>query len=135
MTRGAGGVRLTSDQNRLDRVRRAAGAALPDYAGELASCNADLTTCNGDLATCTAYLATASADLATCEGDLAACEALPPARLLKRGQTTAYGAGSDGALQKGIAQGYVDNGDGTIADISTGLMWEKSRTGQSCTAS
>jgi len=108
-----------------DAAAAAAGAALPDYAGELASCNADLTTCNGDLATCTGDLATASADLATCEDDLAACEALPPARLLKTGQTTAYGAGSDGAVQKGIAQGYVDNGDGTITDTSTGLMWEK----------
>jgi hypothetical protein len=94
-----------------DATAAAAGAALPDYVGELASCNADLATCNGDLA--------------TCEGDLAASEALPPARLLKTGQTTAYGAGSDGDLQKGIAQGYVDNGDGTITDTSTGLMWEK----------
>ena len=94
-----------------DATAAAAGAALPDYVGELASCNADL--------------ATANADLATCEGDLAACEALPPARLLKTGQTTAYGAGSDGDLEVGIAQGYVDNGDGTITDTSTGLMWEK----------
>jgi hypothetical protein len=47
------------------------------------------------------------------------------APLLKTGQTTAYGAGSDGDLQKGITQGYVDNGDGTITDTSTGLMWEK----------
>lgn len=94
-----------------DATAAAAGAALPDYVGELASCNADL--------------ATANADLATCNGDLAACEALPPARLLKTGQTTAYGAGSDGNLQKGIAQAYVDNGDGTITDTSTGLMWEK----------
>ncbi|MBY0279421.1 DUF1566 domain-containing protein [Candidatus Binatia bacterium] len=108
-----------------DASAAAAGAALPDYVGELASCNADLTACNGDLSTCTGDLATANADLATCEGDLAACEALPPARLLKTGQTTAYGAGSDGNLQKGIAQGYVDNGDGTITDTSTGLMWEK----------
>jgi Protein of unknown function (DUF1566) len=82
----------------------AGGAGLPDHAGELASCNADL---------------------ATCEGDLAACEALPPARLLRTGQTTSYGAGSDGDLEVGIAQGYVDNGDGTITDTSTGLMWEK----------
>jgi len=108
-----------------DAAAAAGGAALPDYVGELASYNADLTTCNGDLSTCTADLATANADLATCEGDLAACEALPPARLLKTGQTTAYGAGSDGGLEVGIAHGFVDNGDGTITDTSTGLMWEK----------
>ncbi len=87
-----------------DATAAAAGAGLPDYAGELASCNADL---------------------ATCDGDLAACEALPPARLLRTGQTTSYGAGSDGDLQTGVAQAYVDNGDGTITDTSTGLMWEK----------
>jgi hypothetical protein len=108
-----------------DTTAASAGAALPDYVGDLASCNADLTTCNGNLATCAADLATTTGDLATCEGDLAACETLPPARLLKTGQTTAYGAGSDGDIEKGIAQGFADNGDGTITDMSTGLMWEK----------
>lgn len=80
---------------------------------------------DGDLATCDSDLATCDSDLATCGGDLAACEALPPAALLKTGQTTDYGAGSDGNLQKGVAPSYVDNGDGTITDVSTGLMWEK----------
>ena len=129
-----------------DTTAAVGGAALPDYVGDLASCNADLTTCDGILTTCTgdlttcagdlttcatdlataeADLATTTTDLATCEGELAACEALPPVRLLKTGQTTAYGVGSDGDLQKGIAQGYMDNGDGTITDTKTGLMWEK----------
>ena len=44
---------------------------------------------------------------------------------LKTGQTTAYGTGSDGALQKGASQSFTDNGDGTITDNTTGLMWEK----------
>lgn len=44
---------------------------------------------------------------------------------LKTGQTTPYGTGSDGDLQKGVARRYVDNGDGTITDTQTGLMWEK----------
>ena len=122
-----------------DAAAAAAGAALPDYVGDLAACNADLTTCDGDLTTCTGDLATCSGDLATCttdlttttadlttcEGDLAACEALPPARLLKTGQTTSYGTGTDGDLQPGVAHGYVDNGDGTVTDTKTGLMWEK----------
>ena len=108
-----------------DAAAGAAGAALPDYVGDLASCNADLGTCNGDLGTCTADLATTTADLATCEDDRAACEALPPARLLKTGETTSYGAGSDGDLQIGVARSYIDNGDGTITDPQTGLMWEK----------
>ena len=152
-----------------DTTAAAGGAALPDYVGDLASCNADLTTCEGGLTTCTGDLATcggdfatcttdlataqsdvttctgdlatctgnlgtcttdlasAELDLVTCEGDLAACEAQPPgtARLLKTGQTMSYGAGSDGELQTGVAQVYVDNGDGTITDTKTGLMWEK----------
>jgi hypothetical protein len=41
------------------------------------------------------------------------------------GQTTASGAGSDGDVQAGAALAYVDNGDGTITDLNTGLMWEK----------
>ncbi|MCZ2110602.1 MAG: DUF1566 domain-containing protein, partial [Dehalococcoidia bacterium] len=47
------------------------------------------------------------------------------ARPLKTGQTTSYGPGSDGDLQKGTARYFTDNGDGTITDNMTGLMWEK----------
>ena len=64
-------------------------------------------------------------ELATCEGELAACEASLLAPLLRTGQTASYGAGSDGDLQKGVAQAYVDNGDGTVTDTKTGLTWEK----------
>ena len=35
------------------------------------------------------------------------------------------GSGQDGNLQSGTALAYVDNGDGTITDTNTGLMWEK----------
>lgn len=49
----------------------------------------------------------------------------PPAQLLKSGQTTSRGPGSDGAVQAGIARSFKDNGDGTITDDATGLMWEK----------
>jgi hypothetical protein len=83
-----------------DVAAAAAGAALPGYGG------------------CTTALAACEAELAACEGPLLA-------RLLRTGQTTSYGAGSDGDLQKGVAQGYVDNGNGTITDTKTGLMWEK----------
>lgn len=34
-------------------------------------------------------------------------------------------AGQDGAFQKGVAHKYRDNGDGTVSDLQTGLMWEK----------
>jgi hypothetical protein len=51
------------------------------------------------------------------------------------GQTTCWdssgnsiacaGTGQDGDLQKGAALAYTDNGDGTITDNNTGLVWEK----------
>ncbi len=108
-----------------DATAAAGGAALPDYVGDLASCNADLTTAQDDLTTAQDDLTMAQGDLTTCQGDLATCQATPSARLRQTGQTTSYGAGSDGELQKGIASNYVDNGDGTITDTTTGLMWEK----------
>lgn len=66
---------------------------------------------------------------------------IPPAAvLLRTGQTICWdpadtidpiaeipcaGTGQDGELMKGVAHGYTDNGDGTISDDKTGLMWEK----------
>lgn len=44
---------------------------------------------------------------------------------LRTGQTTTYGTGSDGAVQKGATRSFTDNGNGTITDNTTGLMWEK----------
>jgi hypothetical protein len=51
------------------------------------------------------------------------------------GQTTCWdtagsvipcaGTGQDGEAQAGAALAYADNGDGTITDETTGLMWEK----------
>ena len=35
------------------------------------------------------------------------------------------GTGQDGDLRKGAPLSYTDNGDGTITDNNTGLMWEK----------
>jgi hypothetical protein len=35
------------------------------------------------------------------------------------------GSGHDGESQSGAARSYIDNGDGTITDEVTGLMWEK----------
>jgi hypothetical protein len=35
------------------------------------------------------------------------------------------GTGQDGELQEGAPLSYADNGDGTISDSNTGLMWEK----------
>ncbi len=41
------------------------------------------------------------------------------------GQTTVFGPGSDGDVQAGAALSYTDDGDGTITDNNTGLVWEK----------
>ena len=49
----------------------------------------------------------------------------PSQQFLASGQITAYGAGSDGDVQAGAALAYVDNGDGTVFDLNTGLVWEK----------
>jgi hypothetical protein len=66
-------------------------------------------------------LALVSAEAVT--GSVAGAQ--PPSQPLRSGQTTDYGTGSDGNLQKGDARLFTDNGDGTITDNKTGLMWEK----------
>ncbi len=38
---------------------------------------------------------------------------------------TDFGTGSDGNVAAGVARSFVDNGDGTITDQATGLMWAK----------
>jgi hypothetical protein len=53
-------------------------------------------------------------------GSVPGCQQFPAS-----GQTTAFGAGSDGDVQAGAPLAYTDNGDGTITDLNTGLMWEK----------
>lgn len=54
---------------------------------------------------------------------------------LKTNQTTCWdwmgspiscpSTGQDGEYQKGVSRSYTDNGDGTITDNSTGLVWQK----------
>ncbi len=56
----------------------------------------------------------------TCAFDTSGCGSFPAT-----GQTTAYGTGSDGDVQAGVGLSYTDNGDGTITDNNTGLIWEK----------
>jgi hypothetical protein len=63
-------------------------------------------------------------------GCVCAAEAFPAS-----GQTTCWdssgavvacaGTGHDGDIQAGATLSYTDNGDGTITDNNTGLMWEK----------
>src|SRR6266404_3926304 len=73
--------------------------------------------------------------LASCQANLKTCEAAQQGERLKTGQTSCYdssgtvivcaGSGQDGELQQGLVRSYTDNGDGTITDTRTGLMWEK----------
>lgn len=49
----------------------------------------------------------------------------PAGIILKTGQTTSYADNDDGYYQKGSARSYKDNGDGTVNDLSTGLLWQK----------
>ncbi|MEO5376692.1 MAG: DUF1566 domain-containing protein [Magnetococcus sp. DMHC-6] len=49
-------------------------------------------------------------------------------KIPKTGQTTVYATGDDGDLQKGVAwpdPRFTDNGDGTVKDNLTGLIWLK----------
>jgi hypothetical protein len=52
----------------------------------------------------------------------------PPAGVPKTGQTTVYRTGDNGTHQEGVAwpnPRFTDNGDGTVTDNLTGLMWTK----------
>lgn len=46
-------------------------------------------------------------------------------RLLVTGEIVSFGPGTDGDVRRGATLAYRDNGDGTITDLRTGLMWEK----------
>jgi len=54
--------------------------------------------------------------------------AQPTAKVEKTGQTTSYATGDDGDYEKGVAwpnPRFTDNGDQTVTDNLTGLMWTK----------
>lgn len=100
----------------------------------LINCNSDVGSVQQNLTSCNASFSQVQADLATCNHDLAVCQALGfPAS----GQTTAFLADKndgipgpvtvldDGTLEAGVDLLYIDNGNGTITDPRTGLMWEK----------
>jgi hypothetical protein len=86
----------------------------------------------GDQSVIQQYVDTATTEVATAlAGGVLAGQAQP----LETGQTQCWspsgqvvpcpGTGQDGELQRGLDRAYVDNGDGTITDTRTGLMWEK----------
>ena len=82
-------------------------------------------------------------DLSTVDTDLAAGNikrnvviyglvGTAPQTLLKTGQTTSYQTGDDGTYEKGTAFSYTNNGDGTVTDNVTGLMWASDGNGDGC---
>ena len=101
----------------------------------LSGCNTNLTATQTSLTACTGNLGTCNNSLTTCQNDLTSCRAVPTGQSLKTGQTLCYnalgtviactGSGQDGEFQKGLTRSYTDNGNGTITDNQTGLMWEK----------
>jgi hypothetical protein len=55
----------------------------------------------------------------------AGCPSFFEQKLPATGQTTTYVAGDDGDIRAGAPLRYRDDGDGTITDKNTKLMWEK----------
>ncbi len=102
---------------------------------DLDDCNDMVSICDSDIATCEGDIAAAQSNLATCEGDLATCQGALDLGLPKTGQTICYtsggavtpcaGTGQDGEKRAGATPSYTDNGNGTITDNVTKLMWEK----------
>ena len=50
---------------------------------------------------------------------------------IKTGQTTVYQTGDNGTNQTGLARSYTNNGDGTVTDNYSGLVWQKCLMGLS----
>lgn len=53
-------------------------------------------------------------------------------KLLRTGQLVEYRYGDDGTYLKGADFNYTDNGDGTVTDHVTGLMWARDGGGPGC---
>lgn len=118
-----------------DAVRAARGGALPPVCGD-GVVDASGEHCDGDdlAGTTCAALGFAAGTLTCtpgCQFDTAGCT---PVRFPATGQTTCWnsagavvacaGSGQDGDVRAGAALTYLDHGDGTVTDATTGLQWE-----------
>ncbi|HYC56262.1 MAG TPA: DUF1566 domain-containing protein [Candidatus Binatia bacterium] len=125
-----------------DAASDATAADLAQCANELSATVVALAQCSGDLAdeeavsaACTGELETTQDELSVCQDDLGNCRSQAGALIPQTGQIACYnasallpscaGTGQDGELRRGAARNFLDNGDGTISDDATGLMWEK----------
>lgn len=64
----------------------------------------------------------------SCTLDYSVC--VPCQAFSATGQTISYGAGSDGDVEAGTRMRFRDNGDGTVTDLNTGLVWGKKNNPQ-----
>jgi hypothetical protein len=62
-------------------------------------------------------------ELSACDSKLSTCEATAQ-KFPATGQTTSFHPGDDGDLKQGAPLSYTNNGDGTITDNNTKLVWE-----------
>jgi hypothetical protein len=113
-----------------DKAETTGEGACPDIVTLTADMNAFLAAQAAEAAS-----VVAGAPIPDCAGDLATCEAQPTGQERETGQTLCYdsvgtvipcaGTGQDGEFLKGVAHSFTDNGNGTVTDNTTGLMWEK----------
>jgi hypothetical protein len=104
--------------NAFARAEKKAGPGLCPSEADAAAIAALVDSCFADVSAalagtpntpCGAFPATGQTTCATSAGAIVPCE----------------GTGQDGDIRAGVVLSYTDNGDGTITDNNTGLMWEK----------
>jgi hypothetical protein len=93
----------------------------------LSQCHAHGEGCDENLEECHTNLDSCDAERDSCAASLAECQAQCQANTLwaLTGQTTVDTPGDDADVHGGAGLSYTDNGDGSITDNRTGLMWEK----------
>jgi hypothetical protein len=100
------------------RAEKVAGPGVCPTEGDTAAIESLVDACMADVASalagnppppCTQFPATGQTTCWNSAGTVIACA----------------GTGQDGDIKAGAALSYTDNGDGTITDNNTGLMWEK----------
>jgi uncharacterized protein DUF1566 len=136
------------DPELLQRIDQMA-ADLSTKSAALDTCSSALSTFQAELAAESASLEACSAELSKSNADLVMCQAnLGRYGLPATGQTKCYDLngevincastvypGQDGRYKAGCpAEGrFKDNGDGTVSDTCTGLMWQKDNAPSSYT--
>lgn len=115
---GSGVCPSSDDADGIEAVGRSCAAALSS------------STTGGPLSP---QVADCNRSLLECQSALGRCTSEPLVRVLPSGQTKCYGVeepipclgtGQDGERRTGVPSRFVNNGDGTITDGTTGLTWE-----------